>query len=204
MENRLLPLAFLILLSTYSTMASNYRIHRIFGKGQIVISNKSVHEGMSFDEKAKIRCTTNNVGMTVIDDQGKFFDFYGKIAYPKEMTLEEHENLFREYERGKLHNRIGMMTKGMTDERKYLYLLYDSLTIRELQARKETQFEATWKIGEDTFHAIIPASEDKSELYISRYLFACNEKQIIELEIWAIDYFGKYQITTIWIELLNL
>ena len=205
MGSRIYIMAFVLCMMVCSASAKKYRVHRIFGKGKIVMLNKNVTEEMTFDDMTKIRCTTNTVGMTVIDDKGNYFDFYSKLAYPKEMSMNEYLSLFQDYEREKLANiiNIPLRAKGVNDETRYLYMLYNSITIGNIRIRKEAQVEVRWKFGEDTKSSKLMVSADKGEVYISRKLFVGYKPQVLEMEIWATDNLGTYRVKTIWVELVD-
>lgn len=203
MQNNFFILVIFFSFFVNSLSAEKYTVHRIFGKGQIIITNNKAYEGMSFDSKEMIHCDTDLIGMTVIDEKGKFTDFYGKIVSFKDMNIEDYKKLYQKYARTSLTKNVHMRTKGIEDEVQNFYIVYDSITINHPTIRPESQFYARWKTPDEKSFEL-STSTDKTGIYITRDIFGDIKPQIIEVDIWTKNNIGSYKIKTIWVELLDI
>ncbi|MCK8621042.1 hypothetical protein [Prevotella sp. E13-27] len=204
MRNRLTVFAITLLFSTTLIFAKSYRIHRLWGKGKIMISKKEAVRGMIINEKSKIICTTDEIGMSVINDlTGTYFDFYGKIAYPMELTINDYMELKCKYEKKKLLQKVPLWTKGSEDEKQYLYLLNDSLPIIIENVEDNASYWAKWMEEDKTMSKQLFLSPYKDCVYIHRDMFVNQTGRIVEIDIIVKDNMGEGRVKTLLVELLD-
>ena len=192
--------------------ADSCEVHRIFGKGDILISKRKAYEGMVFDDSEQIECSGAKVGMTVIykskRHQNEYVDFYAVVANGKPMALKAYRGNFRKYEAEHMSSSVPLRTKGLETDWQNLYVLLDKLTLYGWgHFLPETQFCAVWKDGDTEVVASLTASDDKTEIYLTQAIFCGRPPRPVEVRIMATDHWDNetpHLVRTIWIEPLPL
>lgn len=213
MKNRIIAI-FLFFMLLATVYADNYRVHRIFGRGDITIAGKKAYEGMIFSDVSIIFCTAQKTGMEVIneDKQGRniqdYLVFSTFITKGADMSLKEYRKLYDTYEETKIRQKFprrSLSSKGFSDNERRIFLLQDSFSIvNNGNINNNTFYEAVWRDDGKEVRSPLSISKDLKEIIITPAVYEGREPRFVEMRIEATDELGgPYLVRTIWIEPLT-
>jgi len=217
MLNRIIT-TLIVVLSMFSTAyADNYRVRRVFGKGDITIAGKAVTRNMVFSDDALIKCTAEKTGMEVVNvskrEQGvsDYVVFSTVITHGAEMSMKAYRSLMHDYEEKKQSEffpRRSLHSKSFTNTDQSVFLLSDTLTIGGLGAfLPYTKIEAVWNDGgtehrtEQKIEQSVSLYRSTNIIYFTPSIFCGKEPRFTEIRIEATDELGgPYLVRKIWID----